>query len=58
MNKYEARETLIKLWLDKSIESLASAKLELKAGLKICQIIFEKAEGKARYKGKFKRQSL
>jgi dCTP deaminase len=32
--------------------------LELKAGVKICQIIFEKTSGKAKYKGKFAKQAL
>lgn len=32
--------------------------LELKAGVKICQIIFERTDGKAEYKGKFSKQIL
>ncbi|MBW2992355.1 dCTP deaminase [Candidatus Woesearchaeota archaeon] len=32
--------------------------LELKPGLKISQVIFEKTSGKAKYRGKFARQSL
>ncbi len=32
--------------------------LKLIPGVKICQLIFERCEGKAQYKGKFKSQSL
>lgn len=40
------------------IYNLSKNVLELKAGLKICQIIFEKTSGRARYKGRFSRQGL
>ena len=40
------------------IYNLSPNPLELKPGTKICQLIFEKTEGKAKYKGKFKSQSL
>ena len=32
MNEYDARQTLIMLWLEKADDALASAKLELKEG--------------------------
>jgi len=40
------------------IINLSPFALEVKAGTKICQIIFEMAEGKAKYSGKFKNQAL
>jgi dCTP deaminase len=40
------------------IYNLSKNTLELKPGTRICQIIFERAEGKARYKGKFAKQKL
>jgi len=40
------------------IYNLSPNTLKLKPGLKICQIIFERCEGKARYKGKFSSQEL
>jgi dCTP deaminase len=40
------------------IYNLSPNLLFLKPGLKICQIIFEKCSGRAKYKGKFSRQSL
>ncbi|MBS3176199.1 dCTP deaminase, partial [Candidatus Woesearchaeota archaeon] len=32
--------------------------LKLTSGLKICQLLFDRCEGKATYKGKFKKQEL
>jgi len=40
------------------IYNLSSDTLELEEGLKVCQIIFDRTEGKAKYKGKFARQKL
>jgi len=40
------------------IHNLSSNTLELKQGLKLCQIVFDRTDGKAKYKGKFSRQSL
>jgi dCTP deaminase len=40
------------------IYNLSKNTLELKPGTKICQIIFERAEGKAKYKGMFAKQKL
>ena len=40
------------------IKNLGNSDLILKPGLKICQLILERTEGKAKYKGKFKKQSL
>jgi dCTP deaminase len=40
------------------IYNLSSDILQLKPGLKICQIVFERTDGKARYKGKFAKQKL
>ena len=40
------------------IYNLSKNTLELKPGTKICQIIFERAEGKAKYKGIFSKQKL
>lgn len=38
------------------IRNLGQSILKIRAGTKICQIIFERAEGKAKYIGKFGRQ--
>ena len=40
------------------IKNLGDSELILKPGLKICQIVLERTEGKAKYRGKFQRQSL
>jgi dCTP deaminase len=40
------------------IYNLSKNTLELKPGTRICQIIFERTEGKARYKGIFAKQKL
>jgi len=40
------------------IYNLSPNTLELKPGLKICQVIFETCQGKARYKGKFSNQKI
>ena len=40
------------------IINLSPFALEVKPGTKICQIVFEMAEGKAKYSGKFKNQAL
>ncbi|MBD3249566.1 dCTP deaminase [Candidatus Woesearchaeota archaeon] len=40
------------------IKNLSENRLILKAGIKICQMMFERTEGKARYKGKFNKQEL
>lgn len=40
------------------IYNLSKNTLELKPGTRICQVMFDRTEGKARYKGKFSRQSL
>ena len=40
------------------IKNLGSSELVIKPGLKICQLILERTEGKAKYKGKFKKQTL
>lgn len=38
------------------ISNMSNIPLKLQAGTKICQFIFEKTKGKAKYKGKFKNQ--
>ena len=40
------------------IYNASPRKLKIMPGLKICQIIFQRCEGKAEYKGTFKNQSL
>ncbi len=40
------------------IKNLGSSELVIKPGLKICQLILERTEGKAKYRGKFKKQTL
>lgn len=40
------------------IYNLSPNIIELKSGLKICQIMFERTDGKAKYKGKFSKQVL
>ena len=40
------------------IKNLGNADLILKPGLKICQLILQRTQGKAKYKGKFKKQTL
>jgi len=40
------------------IKNLGQSDIVLKPGLKICQLILERTEGKAKYKGKFQGQSL
>ncbi len=40
------------------IKNLSENRLTLKADVKICQIMFERTDGKAKYKGKFNRQKL
>jgi dCTP deaminase len=40
------------------IKNDAPMPVKLKEGLRICQIIFERLEGKARYRGKFQSQRL
>jgi len=40
------------------IKNISENNLVIKAGTKICQFIIERTEGKAKYKGKFKKQEL
>jgi len=40
------------------IKNLGSSELIIKPGLKICQLILERTEGKAKYRGKFRKQTL
>jgi dCTP deaminase len=40
------------------IKNVGNSDLTLKSGLKICQIVLERAEGKAKYRGKFQKQAL
>ncbi len=40
------------------IRNLSNINLILKPGTRICQMIFEKTQGKAKYSGKFKKQKL
>ena len=40
------------------IKNVGTSDLVLKKGLRICQLILERTEGKAKYRGKFQRQSL
>ncbi|MBW2981494.1 dCTP deaminase [Candidatus Woesearchaeota archaeon] len=40
------------------IKNVSNNTLILKPGERLCQLIIEKAEGKAKYKGKFKKQEL
>lgn len=40
------------------ISNISPTNLILKAGTRICQITLERTEGKARYKGKFRKQAL
>lgn len=40
------------------IYNLSPSPLELRSGTKICQLILQRTEGKAKYSGKFKNQSL
>ena len=40
------------------IKNLGDSQIILKPGLKICQLILERTEGKAKYRGKFQEQSL
>lgn len=39
------------------ITNLGPTSFELSPGLRICQVVFERCEGKAKYEGKFKNQS-
>jgi dCTP deaminase len=40
------------------IRNVSPSTLVVKAGTRVCQLIIERTEGKARYKGKFKKQEL
>jgi dCTP deaminase len=40
------------------IKNISPNDLVVKAGTKVCQLIIERTEGKAKYKGKFKKQKL